>query len=1145
MSVAKQVTIRQDKDGMLRRALERIIQLYTDKSHFVYELLQNAEDAGATNIKFNQYVDRLEVIHNGRPFTLGNLQGLCDIGKSDKINNLNQIGEFGVGFKSVFGICETVKLYSSPFDEHLTSECQPFAIEILDFTRPEDIEYSTVDFGYTTKFVFPYSIGHSFSGFKSIHTLNDVLSKRLQNLGITTLLFMKNLQSIEYSVNLPTLKTKGIYILEKNQLTDNCKLVSAIGQTGKKTEENISYLVFSKPILGIQSGRTIDIAFAVNVDENGNYTFRKTEFPYISVYFPTEKESKLNFIVQGPYRTTPNRGSVPDDDTENKELAKQTAQLLCESVLQLKELGQVNYSLLNILPFDDNVFANSPLFLDMYHTTIKMLKEQALIPCRNGNLANRENVILARNAELPEVFTDSLITELFNDGKEYHWLPTFLTENSRTYKGLHSFLKAKLEIKELRPENFKPFFENNPEFLPNRSNDWLVKLYSMYESVEAAFSKHTDRGKMLMAPFIKTDKGTFVTPYRKAEVFSEKFNIAVGSGTYMPNVFLPIGNIEDNEDINFVEPDVFKRCKKFFIDILGLQKPNEYELFRKSFLKRYGQGKGINDKQHLSDFRNLLKFKYFDEYRDDVKTLIKDHFLLKCTKGDIELYLNPSKSTIYFKKTDDGLDIEQYYKNLFKEEPIYVDEDFYGDRNALKEFGIINHIATGMNVSFGRDYIEEFRRERSWKAVGEFKFKLSLDNLEYVLTRINNFPTEESSYAKSYFIFKFLKNNEKYLAGHLDIHGHGYYLPERAEIIKVLTKFSRNLYGRGKWLYTESFDLVSPDEISKHELNHAIYGDVDNNSIIYDLLGFKKDKADRIKAAQKSYDLLSDEDKDNYLEIALQRKYGLSIADLDNVFVKGVSGDIKPDYGHHNYDESFPSAKIKNWDGLRKHVAAVYSYAKPVLYQLLVRSVRVSKSANDVKSYLKSMYKSSDSYRFACQMCHNMMSNLETTQIDVNPDLELEQMNLYLCPNCATKYRKMRNNIDALNDFLTSIVDLEKNDIEKSDPVKVDFLGESIWFTQTHVAEIREILLLQEDINNPDMVVEEEQNDDVINSIIGVKVYYTKNASFATIQDVSNGSVRLRFKDGQEKVFSLKTVLDKNIIQVVKPDDAMKLEMLK
>lgn len=37
MAIADQVLQRQDKDGMLRRALERIIQLYTDKSHFVYE----------------------------------------------------------------------------------------------------------------------------------------------------------------------------------------------------------------------------------------------------------------------------------------------------------------------------------------------------------------------------------------------------------------------------------------------------------------------------------------------------------------------------------------------------------------------------------------------------------------------------------------------------------------------------------------------------------------------------------------------------------------------------------------------------------------------------------------------------------------------------------------------------------------------------------------------------------------------------------------------------------------------------------------------------------------------------------------------------------------------------------------------------
>lgn len=88
-NIADRVRIAQDKDGMLRRALERIIQLYTDKSHFVYELLQNAEDAEAKDIKFIQHADHLEVLHDGKPFTSANLQGLCDIGKSDKVDNLN------------------------------------------------------------------------------------------------------------------------------------------------------------------------------------------------------------------------------------------------------------------------------------------------------------------------------------------------------------------------------------------------------------------------------------------------------------------------------------------------------------------------------------------------------------------------------------------------------------------------------------------------------------------------------------------------------------------------------------------------------------------------------------------------------------------------------------------------------------------------------------------------------------------------------------------------------------------------------------------------------------------------------------------------------------------------------------------------
>ena len=50
---------------------------YPDKAHFVYELLQNAEDAGATEVTFTLTADRLVCEHNGaRKFTEGDVAAI-------------------------------------------------------------------------------------------------------------------------------------------------------------------------------------------------------------------------------------------------------------------------------------------------------------------------------------------------------------------------------------------------------------------------------------------------------------------------------------------------------------------------------------------------------------------------------------------------------------------------------------------------------------------------------------------------------------------------------------------------------------------------------------------------------------------------------------------------------------------------------------------------------------------------------------------------------------------------------------------------------------------------------------------------------------------------------------------------------------
>ena len=462
-NIADRVRTAQDKDGMLRRALERIIQLYTDKSHFVYELLQNAEDAEAKSIRFIQHADCLEVLHDGKPFTSANLQGLCDIGKSDKVDNLNQIGEFGVGFKSVFGICDTVRLFSDPshFDGKVEGDAVAFAVEIKDFTRPEDIPEEPMPRTYTTRFVFPFAVGHTFSGFKTIPSLADTLARKLQNLGITTLLFMKHLELIEYEIETDGEPITGEYLLEKRSINDHCYLVSALGISEKEkadpdAAEMISYLKFSRKLEKYPL-RTVDIAFPVK-EEKDSYQCIKAPNPYVSVYFPTETESKLDFIVQGPYRTTPNRSSIPSEDADNIYLAKETAILLRESLLELQAAGKLNMSFVKTLPIVEDRFDTFGLFFPLYETVRDLFRSAAIIPSKDGKYVYAKYARITRQEKLATVFSDELLSQLINDGGEYCWLPTYLTETNREYKHVLDYMTGELNIPVIRPEDLRTYF---------------------------------------------------------------------------------------------------------------------------------------------------------------------------------------------------------------------------------------------------------------------------------------------------------------------------------------------------------------------------------------------------------------------------------------------------------------------------------------------------------------------------------------------------------------------------------------------------------------------------------------------------------------------------------------------------------------
>ncbi len=80
------------------------------RDQFVYEFLQNAQDACATEVRFVFRDKEVLVINNGLPFSAENLYSICSFRESHQEANRKagrRIGKFGVGFKSVFRICQT------------------------------------------------------------------------------------------------------------------------------------------------------------------------------------------------------------------------------------------------------------------------------------------------------------------------------------------------------------------------------------------------------------------------------------------------------------------------------------------------------------------------------------------------------------------------------------------------------------------------------------------------------------------------------------------------------------------------------------------------------------------------------------------------------------------------------------------------------------------------------------------------------------------------------------------------------------------------------------------------------------------------------------------------------------------------------
>src|SRR6266481_4998962 len=118
---------------------------YADRTHFIFELLQNAEDAlsrrrgghGSRAVTFTLESDSLRVSHFGEPFNEADVRGICGIGESTK--DFTAIGRFGIGFKSVYAFTEQPEIHSGVEDFAIENFVWPVALPRLKREAEETI----------------------------------------------------------------------------------------------------------------------------------------------------------------------------------------------------------------------------------------------------------------------------------------------------------------------------------------------------------------------------------------------------------------------------------------------------------------------------------------------------------------------------------------------------------------------------------------------------------------------------------------------------------------------------------------------------------------------------------------------------------------------------------------------------------------------------------------------------------------------------------------------------------------------------------------------------------------------------------------------------------------------------------------------
>ena len=122
-ALSELVALREDAEGVFEEVLEgadfAANQLAVEDTHGLMELVQNADDQGASKIRLGVRQrsgrSQLVVAHNGNPITVSDVVAMCFAFLSTKRDDPKMTGKFGIGLKTLSRLADRFEVHCNPY----------------------------------------------------------------------------------------------------------------------------------------------------------------------------------------------------------------------------------------------------------------------------------------------------------------------------------------------------------------------------------------------------------------------------------------------------------------------------------------------------------------------------------------------------------------------------------------------------------------------------------------------------------------------------------------------------------------------------------------------------------------------------------------------------------------------------------------------------------------------------------------------------------------------------------------------------------------------------------------------------------------------------------------------------------------------